>query len=88
MRLIAALVASAVPALGAMPQAAIATTNADDAREWSFKVFLDDREIGFHDFRITPTAAVRRLESVDENSIIPVEITTETAATASQQAEF
>ena len=34
---------------------ATSTAFAEDAMEWKFRVFLDKKEIGFHDYRITGT---------------------------------
>ncbi len=34
-----------------------------DPRAWHFRVFLDDREIGYHDFTVTDTEDGQRLES-------------------------
>jgi hypothetical protein len=50
-------------ASAAMIPAAAGATSGDGEREWSFRVFLDDREIGYHDFRVTPTPEGRRLDS-------------------------
>lgn len=37
-------------------------TSASAAQEWRFRVLLDDREIGFHDFRVTGPEDRRRVE--------------------------
>jgi hypothetical protein len=64
MRPIIALVACLSPALAALPTSTVAaTTDGGNAREWSFKVFLDDREIGYHDFRASTAGDGQHLES-------------------------
>ena len=37
--------------------------NADEQREWRFRVYLDDKEIGYHNFRLTSEADRVRLET-------------------------
>ena len=37
-------------------------TNANSPMEWKFRVFLDEREIGFHDFRVSDLGATRQVE--------------------------
>jgi len=37
---------------------------ADGGGEWRFRVFLDDREIGYHDFYLTGSDDIRHLRSV------------------------
>lgn len=34
-----------------------------DTREWQFRVYLDDREIGYHDFRLTNVGQAQELET-------------------------
>lgn len=64
MRPIVALVACLSPALAALPTSTVAaTTDGGNTREWSFKVYLDDREIGYHDFRASTAGDGQRLES-------------------------
>jgi hypothetical protein len=62
MRQMSTLVACAVVCASSAVAAANLTTGADE-RSWSFKVFLDDREIGYHDFRVVDTPAGRELDS-------------------------
>ncbi len=47
-----ALAAIALPALGN-----------DAEKAWRFRVYLDDKEIGFHEFRVQEQGGVRRLET-------------------------
>jgi hypothetical protein len=35
----------------------------DEVKEWQFKVLLDNREIGFHDFRVTSNGQKSRVEA-------------------------
>lgn len=44
----------------------IDTRVSEDAREWNFKVFLDDKEIGFHNFRLEEDGAREQLRSEAE----------------------
>ncbi|UCE89532.1 MAG: hypothetical protein JSW10_01455 [Pseudomonadota bacterium] len=36
---------------------------ANSADEWRFRVYLDDKHIGYHNFRLTPTGDLQALES-------------------------
>jgi hypothetical protein len=43
--------------------ATLLETDADQAKQWLFKVFLDDREIGFHDYRVVHKDGRTRVET-------------------------
>lgn len=51
--------------LASLALAAAATTSADtsEALEWKFKVYLDDKEIGYHDFAVTEQGPTRKVET-------------------------
>ena len=49
------------PGLAAMAPAGSAMP--EDERYWNFRVFLDDREIGFHEFRVVSEGATQRVQS-------------------------
>lgn len=52
------------PAAAATPQGQPAAAEADDA--WRFRVYLDDREIGYHHFYLDREGDTRQLRSVAE----------------------
>lgn len=49
------------PALPAMPSTEAALP--EDERYWNFRVLLDDREIGYHEFRVVSDGATQRIQS-------------------------
>lgn len=49
--------------LAAAGTAAADMSSGDSARDWRFQVFLDDKEIGYHEFSLTEQAGRRVLET-------------------------
>lgn len=51
--------------LASLALVAAAPTGADtpESLQWKFKVFLDDKEIGYHDFAVTEQGPTRKVES-------------------------
>jgi hypothetical protein len=54
----AGLIFAALALLAAAP----AIAGPDDSQRWVFRVFLDDREIGFHEFKVNRTESTEKVE--------------------------